>query len=96
MDEFNAICVVIDRLTKQRYYIPCSDTIDAWGIGNLYYTHIFRFHGLPDYVISDRETQFVNNFWARLTQRLGFTLRLLIAYHLETNGQTKNANKIME
>ena len=60
--EFNAICVVIDRLTKQRHYIPCSDTIDARGMGNLYYTHIFRLHGLPDYVTSDRGTQFVNDF----------------------------------
>lgn len=43
---------------------------------NLYYTHIFCLHRLPDYVTSDRGTQFVNDFWARFTQRLGITLRL--------------------
>lgn len=94
--EFNAICVVIDRLTKKRYYIPCSDTIDARGMGNLYYSHIFRLHGLPDFVTSDRGTQFVNDFRARLTQRLGISLRLSSAYHPETDGQTENANKVME
>lgn len=36
MDEFNAICVVIDRLTKQQYYILCSDIINAWQTGNLW------------------------------------------------------------
>lgn len=62
-------------------------------MGNLYYTHIFRLYGLPDYITSDQETLFVNNFWARFTQRLGITPT---AYHPETDGQTENANEIME
>ena len=37
--EYNAICVVVDRLTKQRHYIPCADTIDARGTAALYYSH---------------------------------------------------------
>lgn len=62
VDKFNAICVVIDRLTKQQHYIFCSDTIDTQRMENLYYTHIFRLHELPNYVTSDQGTQFVNNF----------------------------------
>lgn len=63
---------------------------------NLYYSHIFCFYGLPDFVTSDQDIQFFNNFWAQLTQRLGITLYLSTAYDLETNGQTKNVNKVME
>lgn len=96
MGKFNAICVVIDLLIKQQYYILCSDTIDAWEIENLYYTYTFYLYGLPNYVISDRVTQFIMDFWARLTQRLGITLRLSTVYYPKTNRQTKNVNKIME
>ena len=85
--------MIIDRLTKQRHYIPCADTIDARGTANLYYSQIY---GLPLFITSDRGSQFVNEFWSRLTQRLGVALRLSTAYHPETDGQTESANKSME
>lgn len=96
MGKFNVICLVIDLLIKQQYYIPYSDTINTRGIENLYYTHIFYLHGLPDYVTSDQDTQFVYDFWAYFTQRLEITLHLSIVYHLKTNRQSKNVNKIMK
>lgn len=94
--EYNAICVVIDRLTKQRHYIPCADTIDARGTANLYCSQVYHLHGLPYFITSDRGSQFVNEFWSRLTQRLGVAFRLSTVYHSETDGQTENANKCME
>lgn len=53
---------------------------------NLYYFHIFRPHRLPDFVTSDQDTQFVNDYWAQLTHILGITLCLSTAYYPETNG----------
>ena len=91
--EYNAICVIIDRLTKQRHYILSADTIDANGLANLYYSQIYRLHCLLHFITSDRGPQFINEFWSRLTQRLRVALCLSTAYHPETDGQTKSANE---
>jgi len=43
----NAIWVVVDRLTKQRHLVPCSTTVDACDLADLFLQHVFRLHGLP-------------------------------------------------
>ena len=50
---FNAILVVVCRLTKMRHFIPCWDTCTAEQLAELYAYHIFRLHGLPKTIISD-------------------------------------------
>lgn len=94
--EYNEICVIFDCLTKQRHHISCADKIDARGTAALYYSHVYRLHGPPHYITPDHGTQFINDFWSRLAQRLGVTLRLSTAYHPETDGQTGSANRGME
>jgi len=51
---FNAILMVVDRLTKMRHLIPCRDTCTACDLAILYLTHVFRYHGLPLSIVSDR------------------------------------------
>ena len=93
---FDSIMAVIDRLTKQRHYIPTNKTITSEGVADLYYGNVWRHRGLPSAATSDRGTQFVSDFWQRLTKRLGIESRLSTAYHPETDGQTENANAVME
>jgi hypothetical protein len=54
------IWVVIDQLTKIRYFVPYSTTIDAKELANLFIMNIFHLHGLPDSIISDRGPQFAS------------------------------------
>jgi hypothetical protein len=51
---FTAIMVVIDRLTKMAHFIPCTNNVDAFQTAQLFMKRVFRFHGVPDQVISDR------------------------------------------
>jgi RNase H-like domain found in reverse transcriptase/Reverse transcriptase (RNA-dependent DNA polymerase)/Integrase zinc binding domain/Integrase core domain/Chromo (CHRromatin Organisation MOdifier) domain/Aspartyl protease len=89
------IMVVIDRLTKMRHLIPLK-TLDTIEVAEAFTRHVFKLHGLPTTIISDRGTQFVSMFWKTLCERLGIESRLSTAHHPETDGQTENANAIME
>ena len=65
-DGFNAIFVVIDRLTKMGHFIPLLDTATAPDVASLYFKHVFRLHGLPKNFVSDRDPKFTSNFWKSL------------------------------
>lgn len=59
---FDAILVVVDRLTKMRYIIPCNETATAPVITRRYLYHVWKLHGLPDAIVSDRGPQFTASF----------------------------------
>jgi transposase InsO family protein len=93
---YDAIWVVIDRLTKARHFVPCHTTVDATALADMFVAHIFRLHGLPTTIVSDRGPQFAAAFWQRLCNRLGIDRRLTTAFHPQSDGQTERANGIME
>ena len=93
---FDNIMVVVCRLGKRAHFIPCHTTINAIGAARLYYTHIWKLHGLPDDVLSDRGPQFVGEFTRELYRLLGITLSASTAYHPQTDGQTERVNQELE
>jgi hypothetical protein len=93
---FNAIWVVVDRLTKMRHLVPCTDTVDGKKLGEMYVKEIFRLHGLPETIVSDRGPQFASEFWRHICERLGVERRLSTAFHPQTDGQTERVNAVME
>ena len=94
--DFDAICVFVDRLTKQRHLIPCRTTITAEQLADVFCDRVFRYHGLPDTIISDRGPQFASRFWRHLCACMKIDARLSTAFHPETDGQTERINAIME
>ena len=94
--EFNAILMVVDRLTKMRHLVPCRDTCNARELATLYLTYVFRYHGLPLSIVSDRGPQFVSEFWKAFCELLGIETHLSTAYHPQTDGQSERMNAIME
>ena len=65
-------------------------------MAELFLTNIWRLHGLPDRIVSDRGPQFASSFWKSLCSKLGIQLQLSTAFYLETDGQTEQMNAIME
>ena len=94
--ELDAICVVFDRLTKQRYLIPCTTTITAEGLVDLFCDRIFRYHGLPETIVSDRGPQFASRFWKHLCSCLKIDLHLSTAFHPQTDGRTERVKAVVE
>src|SRR5436853_2932882 len=95
-DGCDSIWVVVDRLTKQRHMVPCRKDTNAKDLADLFLKWIFRLHGLPETITSDRGPQFSSNFWGRLCERLGVGRRMSTAFHPPTDGQSERFNAVME
>ena len=90
----DSIMVMVDHsLTKGVIIIPCSKTIDAAGVGRLFFQNIFKQFGLHDTIISDRGPQFALALARELARLLKYNIRLSTAYHPQTNGQTEPTNQ---
>jgi transposase InsO family protein len=92
----NGILVVIDRLTKMAHFIPTTMTITSQGAADLFLKHIFRHHGLPQNIVSDRDPRFTSQFWKSLQKALGIKLLMSTAEHPQTDGQSEAAVKTIQ
>jgi hypothetical protein len=93
----DSLMVVVDHgLTKGVILVPCSKTIDANGIAQLFFEFVFKRFGLHDTLISDRGPQFASAFARELARILHYDVRLSTAYHPQTDGQTERANQEIE
>ena len=95
-DGYNSILVVVDRLTKMAIFIPTTTNLDAEELAQLYITHVFSKHGLPQSIVSDRGSEFTSRFWRAFTTLLRIDLHLSTAFHPETDGQTERVNQVLE
>ena len=93
---FNAICIVVDRFTKQIHAIPTTTKITAEGMAKLYRDHVFKLHGLPNKIIHDRGTQFEAKMMKELYKLLDIQGNPSTAYHPQTDGQTEQVNQELE
>jgi hypothetical protein len=93
---YTAIAVFVDRLSKMARLVPCHDTTTAEQFADLFVDAVFRSHGMPRELVSDRDTKFTSEFWATLTQRLGVTRAMSSTFHPQTDGQTERVNRIIE
>src|SRR5271156_4740707 len=70
--------------------------IDAPRTVNLFIKEIFRLHGLPLDIVSDRGPQFISSFWQQLFKRLQTTTSLSTSYHPQSDGQTERTNQVLD
>ena len=88
--------MVVDRLTKLRHLIPFTTTITAEGLVDLFCDRIFRYHGLPETIVSIRGPEFASRFWRHLCSCLKIDPRLSTAFHPQTDEQTEWVNAVVE
>jgi hypothetical protein len=85
------IFTVTDKLSKMIHLIPTTSTATAVDTAQLYFNHVFKHHGIPRMIISDRDTKFTSDFWEGLFQLTGTKLHRSTSYHPQTDGQTERA-----
>ncbi len=84
------------RLSKATNFIPLPKIPSARETAVAVIDHVFRIHGLPMDVVSDRGPQFISKFWKEFCRLLGATVSLSSGYHPQSNGQTERANQDLE
>jgi transposase InsO family protein len=91
----STIWVVIDRFTKMAHFVPLKEKT-ATHVARQFVNHIWKSHGLPDDIVSDRDTAFTSKFWKEVMTFLGVTQRMSTAFHPQTDGQTERVNQVLE
>ena len=94
---YDAILTVTEAVTSMVHFIPLrfADS-KAPVIAQLLKDGIFRLHGMPRKLMSDRDPRFTAEFWQELNQALGVNIALTTPYHPQGNGKAENSNKQME
>ena len=88
--------VVVDSVTKRSHFVSTVSTVSAADTARLYLHHIWKHHGLPRKVVSDRGPQCVAEFMRELYRTLGVKLAATMAYHHQGDRQTEWINQELE
>ncbi len=93
---FDAIMVMVDRFSKMVHFIPIKDEATAQETGRLFFSHIFKHHGLPKDIVADRNPKFTSKFWRALWKRMGSELKMSTSFRPQTDGQTERVNLVIQ
>lgn len=86
------LLVMIDRLSKTSWCVPCTRTATAVDAARMYYEGPFRVFGLPESIVSDQGGPFISFFMKEICRVLGIDWRLSSAGHSQSHGQVENLN----
>jgi len=77
----NAVMTVVDSVSKRAHFIPTHTTVTAEGAARLFLHQVWKLHGLPICVVSDRRPQFIARFTRELYRLLEIKLASSTAWH---------------
>ena len=80
--EYDSIFIIVDKFTKQGYFIACTEEILVEDIAQVYIKEVFSRYGALDKIILNRDTRFISVFQQVFTVKQGIKIIVLIAYQI--------------
>lgn len=90
------IMVFVCRLTKMVHFAALPTETDAIAVARCFVHNVFRLHGLPKTLVSDRDSKFTGKVWQEVHNLLGTKLNMTTAYHPQGDGQVEIMNQVLE
>jgi len=92
----SVIMVVVDCLSKSVHFIALAHPYSALSVAQAYLDNVFKLHGSPNSIVSDRDNVFTSEFWKEFLTLQGVELKMTSAYHPHGDGQTEVVNRCLE
>ncbi|KAG1952394.1 retrotransposable element [Pimephales promelas] len=89
------ILTVVDRFSKAAHFIRLPKLPSAQETAQIMVDHVFKIHGLPSDIVSDRGPQFTSQVWREFCRQIGASASLSSGFHPQTNGQAERTNQIL-
>jgi hypothetical protein len=95
-EDHDALMVIVGKLTKLVMFIPSQTDMDTVETATKFFNHWYRWFGLPNKIISDKDGRFISRFWKELVRLTQTRLAMSTSHHPQTDGQTEKANITLE
>ena len=92
----DCINVVVDRLKKFAHLFPVTSYFSSAQVADIFFKEIFRLHGLPKSIVSDRDSRFIGGFWQEIFRLEGAQLTPSTIYHPQIDGKIERVNQWLE
>ena len=93
---FDSITTWVDRLSRRVHFIPSHTSDTATDVANSFFTNIFKLHGLPDSIVSDRDPKCTSNFLKELMKLCGIRCQMSSSHHPQTDSVSEIMNRMVE
>ena len=89
----SVLLTVVDCFSKYAHFIPLGHPYTTSSVARAFFQDIVRLHGFPESIVSNRDLVFTGHVWCDLFHRAGVKLRMSLAFHPQTDGQSEAINK---
>jgi len=83
-------------MMKMAHFVPTMEKTLVEGLAKLFRDHVWKLHGLPESIVSDREAQLAAGLMRELNKILGIETKLSMAFHPQIDGQIERTNQELE
>jgi hypothetical protein len=91
----DCVFVVVDRFSKMAIVVAYKKNITAEATAKLFFERVWVHFGIPQTIISDRDSRSLNTFWSSLWSLLNTKLTKSTAFHPQKNSQTEVINRMI-